>query len=254
MTVKKIIAIFTVAALLLLNCGCVALTLMDMGVVGEGGIVSREFDAGNFDELVVGLGGNLYYTAGEPGSVRIETYENHMELIDVRNEDGNLYIGSDENLSLDYNDPAADGSYPKIYVSAPALHSLRGLGMVNFSDVGAITGESFTLDVSGTCAGSLELDVAKLDVSIDGVAGLELTGSAENAVIKNSGMGAVDALGLTTVNAEVDVEGMGSVEITCTGRLDASVEGMGSIRYRGDPQVTQEIDGMGSVGPADASY
>ncbi len=254
MTVKKIIAIFTVATMLLLNTGCVALTLMDMGVTGKGEIISREFDAGDFNELVVELGGNLYYTQGQSGSVRIETYENHLELIDVRNENGNLYIGSGEKLSMDYNDPASDGSYPKIYVSAPALRSLRVLGMVDFSEVGTITGESFTLDVSGTCSGNIDLDVEKLDVNVDGIAGIELTGRAENAVIRNSGMGAVEALGLTAANAEVEVDGMGAITITCTGKLDASVSGMGNIEYRGDPEVTQEIDGMGSIGPADASY
>jgi hypothetical protein len=243
--VKKTIICLALAAALLLP-GCTAVTFDDFGVMATGDIVSKEYPAGDFTKLNIGISGSLYYTVGESDTIRIETYESHIEHIEVNNRGGELEIGSDRRIGTGRPDETS-GQYPKIYVSAPALEELGIYGGVDVSNVDKIAGKSFSLYVDGAAGGDLELDVDELTVWVFGAAGLELSGRAEKARIENSGAGAIEAYGLETVNAEVAVEGVGAVEITCNGTLDARLEGMGAITYRGDCVVNEEVDGLGTI-------
>jgi hypothetical protein len=241
---KTVICVLLAAALLL--SGCVAVTFNDMGVRGSGEIKSVEYSAGEFTKLTIGISGSLYYTAGESGTVRIEAYENQIPHIDVRNNGGELEIGSELKIGTG-NPDETNGEYPRIYVSAPVLEDLTIYGGVEVSNMDRIEGESFSLYVDGAVAGDLELDVNELEITVNGASGLELGGTAEKASIINFGAGAIEAYGLETVDAEVWVNGVGAVEITCDGTLDARLEGMGSISYRGDCTVSEEINGLGSI-------
>jgi hypothetical protein len=242
---KKSIICLALAAALLLP-GCTAVTFNDFGVMGTGEIKTVEYPAGDFTKLTIGFSGTIYYTVGESDTIRIETYESHIPHIEVKNNGGELEIGSDLRIGTG-NPDETNGQYPKIYVSAPALEELTIYGGVNVSNVDKIVGESFSLFVDGAVGGDIEMDVQELDVIVNGASGLELSGRAETASIINSGAGAIEAYGLKTVNADVKVEGVGAIEITCNGTLDATVEGMGAISYRGDCVVNEEIDGLGAV-------
>jgi hypothetical protein len=241
---KTIICIILAAALLL--PGCTAVRFDNYGVTGTGEIKTVEYPAGDFTKLNIGISGSLYYTAGESDKVRIEAYESHIPHIEVNNNGGTLEIKSEREIGTGHPDEIS-GQYPKIYVSAPALEELDIYGGVNVSNVDKIAGDEFSLFVGGAVGGDLELDVDELDIIVNGASGLELNGRAETARIINAGAGAIEAYGLETVDAEVTVEGVGAVEITCNGTLDARLEGVGSIAYRGDCAVTEEIDGLGSI-------
>jgi hypothetical protein len=241
---KTIICIILAAALLL--PGCTAVRFENFGVTGTGAIKTVEYPAGDFTKLNIGISGSLYYTVGESDTVRIEAYENQIPHIKVNNSGGTLEISSEREIGA-HNNGGTGGQYPRIYVSAPALEELDIYGGVDVSNVDKIAGDKFSLFVGGAVGGDLELDVDELDIIVNGASGLELNGRAETASIINAGAGAIEAYGLETVDAEVTVEGVGAVEITCNGTLDARLEGVGSISYRGDCVVTVEIDGLGSI-------
>jgi hypothetical protein len=243
--VNKTIICLALAAALLLP-GCTAVTFNEYGVTGTGEIKTVEYPAGDFTKLTIGVSGSLYYTVGESETVRIETYESHIPHIEVNNNAGELEIGSDRRIGTGHPDETS-GQYPKIYVSAPVLEELNIYGGVNVSNVDRIVGEKFSFGVDGAAAGDLEVEVQELEVLVNGASGLKLSGRAETALIINSGAGAIEAYGLETVNAVVEVNGVGAVEITCNGELDARVDGVGGISYRGDATVTEQVNGLGAV-------
>jgi hypothetical protein len=239
-------AICALLAAVLLLPGCTAVRFDNYGVTGSGEIKTAEYPAGDFTKLNIGISGSLYYTVGESDTIRIETYESHIEHIEVNNRGGVLEISSERRIGTGHPDETS-GQYPKIYVTAPTLEELDIYGGVNVSNMDKIVGEKFSLFVGGAVGGDIEMDVQELDVIVNGASGLELSGRAERASIINAGAGAIEAYGLETVNAEVSVEGVGAVEITCSGTLDARLEGMGAITYRGDCVVNEEIDGLGAI-------
>jgi hypothetical protein len=66
-------------------------------------------------------------------------------------------------------------------------------------------------------------------------------------VIRLSGAGDIDALGLKAATTEANISGAGNVKVWATNELKANISGAGSIQYKGDPKIQQSISGAGSV-------
>jgi hypothetical protein len=63
-----------------------------------------------------------------------------------------------------------------------------------------------------------------------------------------NGSGDIHAAQITAVNADVDVNGSGKVDVFCTHKLKATIHGSGDINYWGNPTVVEtDISGSGRV-------
>lgn len=134
--------------------------------------------------------------------------------------------------------------------------SISNLEQLEFEGVGNIrtTGE-FAVDkvsVIGSGVGNLELEfqAKMLDVNLDMVGKMELTGSADKVFLKNEGIGNLDASQLIAQDMELHSSGIGKVDVNCVGNLSLQVDGIGKVKYSGNPNVIKkEINGIGKVEP-----
>ena len=99
--------------------------------------------------------------------------------------------------------------------------------------------------VSGTSEivseGDISLD--NLQITISGVAVIELSGESNNQEISVSGTVNVYNFGLYSENVVLDVSGVGEFELYATNTLDISVSGVGTIKYKGTPTIEQNVSG-----------
>ncbi|MBR2041658.1 MAG: DUF2807 domain-containing protein [Oscillospiraceae bacterium] len=89
-------------------------------------------------------------------------------------------------------------------------------------------------------AESFETDIA-------GAASMNLSGETENFEVELAGAGALDAKSLICRNADIEISGAGTAEVSVTDKLFADMDGVGSLRYYGDPLVENISAGLTDV-------
>lgn len=100
----------------------------------------------------------------------------------------------------------------------------------------------FTLrDVSGE----------KLKLVLAGAGSLSASGRVTSLEARMDGAGSVELKKLAAVDAEVSVNGAGSLSVCASGTLNAQVNGVGSITYSCNPQkAVTGVHGVGNISPA----
>jgi len=81
---------------------------------------------------------------------------------------------------------------------------------------------------------------------------MKIAGKVKQLNLQAQGVGEVDARKLIAQDANVTFQGIGTVDIYASGKLDAQVNGMGELRYYGHPKtVNKSVSGIGSVKAGD---
>lgn len=85
-------------------------------------------------------------------------------------------------------------------------------------------------------------------IEIEGAANLEASGHVDELVVRMEGAGHADLRELVARDAEVTVDGVGSVYVNSTESLDAKMNGVGAILYSGTPrEVNTSMNGVGTI-------
>lgn len=121
---------------------------------------------------------------------------------------------------------------------------IEGLGNINTSEVNA---EIVEAKIEG--AGNIVCDVSsELKIDIDGSGRVSATGTATRQDIKLDGTGDVRNFGLAADDTNIDISGLGDVEVNCINTLSVKISGAGSVCYRGTPTIENlNIDGLGNL-------
>lgn len=153
-----------------------------------------------------------------------------------------LVLRGDDNLLPHVRTDVRGGRLVLDFDSARNIHSERPIeveievprvGAVDVSgscrlDLDGLEGESFALEVSGSCNAGIRGRVERLGVTISGSARLDLSELAAR-------------------EARVRITGSGRVDVAAAERLEVAISGSGSVRYRGQPALVSRINGSGSV-------
>lgn len=104
--------------------------------------------------------------------------------------------------------------------------------------------------------GAGELDLTRvttdyLSVTMVGAGDFYLSGETKVLSAKVVGAGAINALDLQAKDADIEIDGAGSIDVNASDKLHASLNGMGDIRYAGQPFLTRVVNGLGSIKPID---
>ncbi len=194
--------------------------------------------------------GNVYLIPGDEELVEIES-DDDLPVTEVLTKvQGNtLYIQyrvDDENIM---------GTEPKInvHITYRKLERIDAIGLVNVATESPIVGRELRIHVEGLGKKYLEVEVNDLDVSVEGVAKMRLTGRADRQHILFDGIGKIWAEDLVTRTTTAEINGTGNLYVHATERLSAEVNGFGSkIRYKGNPKEKDfEKAGFVSVRPLD---
>ena len=125
----------------------------------------------------------------------------------------------------------SDGNYENITLRARI--TVEQLNGVNNSGVGNIVASN--------------VDSNNFSLTNSGDADIIISGVSNNLDCFNEGAGDVKGFNFLVNNADLEIQGSGSIEISCSDTLDAEIDGSGDVLYRGNPTVNSAIRGSGEV-------
>lgn len=196
----------------------------------SGTTVTRNFNAGQFNECKVCGGFNVTYTASSQGTgnVTVEMPENYEEYISVKSSGGELKI---KTQNLDRKN--LEMKYVKVSVSAPACKEIDLSGAVTMDITGNYNlGSGLECEVSGASNLTIsELKCNGLDIEASGASGVKI-GNAK----------------VTSV-AELESSGASGIKITGTAKFDtlkAVASGASSIKADNVDATYIEMEASGA--------
>jgi hypothetical protein len=231
-----------------LLAGCVSINFsptVGSGVAGRGTPETYTWTVGDFSEIRVEMHANIEYYAAPSDTVTLEIQPNLREYIEVSVSGSVLTVRSTRDITV------TGGRSPVLTVSTPELKSLSLAGAGVFTAHDTIVTDSLTLRLDGAGSGRADVDVDNLTVHMAGAGSFDLSGRADAANINMAGAGAIEALDLQTLDASVNLAGVGTVRISCSDSLHVVAGGVGTVEYRGSPALDVSRGGLVTVRQVD---
>jgi hypothetical protein len=252
---KAIVAVLSGILLMSgLSAGCVR-----EGVPGSGDLTTQEFNFSDFTRVEVGSAFQVEIVQADYYRISITADDNLFKYIQVSKAGETLKIGL-KLLPLRplFTTLRAEISMPQIYdldLSGATRGTVSGFSSTENLDI-ELSGAS-SLDMSDIAAGDIEFELsgasrvsgditasgdARLDLS--GASKAELTGSANDMLIKASGASQLGLDNFPVASADVKLSGASGATVNLDGRLDANLSGASKLRYTGEPTMG-DIDTSG---------
>jgi hypothetical protein len=215
-------------------------------VKGNGNIKKEQRTAGVFNSVEVSGDIDLYVKQDSARSISIETDENLLPYIEVRNDGDQLIISPKEGYNPDPSQAI------KVYVSSPVFKGLEASGACKIVSENMITsGDAVNIHLSGASDAGLELKSPKVSVELNGASTMTLKGETKDLSAGASGASHIKGFDLLAENADVDVSGASNAEVFASVKLNAKASGASDVRYKGNAAVTRDESGASSVKKAE---
>lgn len=205
---------------------------------GLGEVVSTQFSYDNFNSIVVEGGADIFVQQSDDFKVILETNEDLIEYIEIREEQGKLIIGSENNVCP---------QVLNVYLQMPELEGLIVKGSGNIVIKDEFEAESTIISIDGSGDMILNLKLMELDISINGSGDVELIGEAEEVSCNINGSGDIDMEFFETAKCKISINGSGNVLVNVRDYLNVAIFGSGDVYYSGDPQIKQTVNGSGDI-------
>jgi hypothetical protein len=136
----------------------------------------------------------------------------------------------------------------EINVTLPVLNEIDIDGNGSVTGVSTFNADDLKLKIGGDGKIVLDVIVKKIFADISGVGKMTLSGSAEDATLTIPGSGKIDAMGMKTNRASVNISGVGKCLVDAVDELNSNVSGSGNVYYKSLPKSrTDNVSGIGSV-------
>jgi len=245
---KKIITIsLCVLLATVFLTGCVTINYSPAGVfggnvTGSGNMETFSFSVGEITDVRVEMLCNIVYQSAPSDTVTLEIQSNLHQYIVFEESGGVLTLRATRNINI-----SNTANTPVLTISSPSIRSISHAGAGRFTTTDTITGDSFTLNITGAAEGTANINVNNLTVSLAGAGSFGLSGTADTADISMAGAGRLDALELQTREASINLAGVGMVRISCSDNLRITAGGLGTVEYRGTPAIDITRGGLVNV-------
>jgi hypothetical protein len=239
---KKILLLSLLALIVFSSCR----QLFGKRIRGNGVIKTETRAVTGYNSVDVSGAMDVYIKQDSVQSIKIETDENLLEYITVREEGGVLKIYPKDNSNL-----KPSGSI-KVYVAGPDFRRLEASGACDYYTENKISNaESIAIDLSGSCDANLELNAPRITAEVTGAGKLTLKGEAKELEVEGTGSSHFKCMEMMAEDVKVNITGSGDAEVFASVKLDVKVSGSGSVRYKGNASVSQKVAGSGSVKKVD---
>lgn len=238
-SMKKIFLILMITSFMLASC-----RFGDgKRVHGDGKIETEERVVSAFNSLDVRGAMKVIIAQGDVKKIQIETDENLIQYVEVKQEGDKLIIKSRDGYNLN---PTGD---MLVYVTAPVFKSINVSGACDINGQGKINnGENMKMHVSGAGDIKMQVDAPALDIRISGSGTVNLKGETKDFDLQLSGAANAHCYDMLSENTKVVISGAGDAEVYASVKLDARVSGAGTVSYKGNAKdVSQKVSGAGSV-------
>ncbi len=212
---------------------------------------SVEHPLGKFTKIKYNGFGNVTLKHGENPMLRVSSKIDVQDAIKHEIRDGELRLKVRDSVSLGLKSLMTLVSPDlKLEIIYDTLEALNFNGMGNLQNIGVIEGFDFRVVNNGVGKMALNVDVKALYSKLDGAGSLELQGTAEEHSCNLNGAGKIDAQKLEAEMAKAIANGIGSILIFASKKLEAKLVGIGNIKHYGNPEkIESRIQGVGSIRP-----
>lgn len=213
-------------------------------VSGSGKIKAETRKLNTFDAISIDYPAEVLIVQGKSETVKLEADDNLLPQLSTKVQNGKLVITNSES---EWSKRVKSSQTVKITITVKDLHD------VEFSAAGKLrieklTSDSLNFDLSGAGEVKLiDLKVDDLNCSLTGAGDIKADGTANNVKVEIDGFGSFYGDDLQSLNADVTINGAGSVKLKVKTKLNAEINGAGSIGYYGNPTVDQSVNGAGSI-------
>lgn len=211
------------------------------GAAASGPVVSETRELSRFQSIDLSGSGTVRYRKSDSFRVTVTARESVIGRLKTRVSGDELELGVEPPFSI-----RGDGKIEYL-VEAPALTGIAISGSGSFSADRPIVGRTFSADISGSGEITAELEAESVDARISGSGSIELSGTAGSLEFTDSGSGELKARRLEVREANIELSGSGSAEVSVADRLRGRISGSGDISYAGRPQVDFSGSGSGKI-------
>lgn len=205
--------------------------------------ITEEIDIGNITALSINGIIDLRLEQGDAPAMKIQGEQDAIDGVNIKTSDNRLEITYEAESGLFLNVKT-----PRITLTLTDLTDLEFDGVGNF-----VMDDDFTIDaikIRGSGIGNIQLgmDAKSIDARFDMMGNVKLSGSADSMILRNDGVGQIDAGQLIVQNLDLTSSGIGRIDVHCENELSISVNGIGSVSYSGNPTILKkEVNGIGKV-------
>ena len=187
----------------------------------EGQIVSETRVVDDFHSILLQGVANVLLIQGATQSLRIETHEGVLDIVET--------TVANEVLSIDLS-TCLEGSLNRldVFMTVPDIKRLELVG------VGTITMQN-------------DFNPEELIIRVSGVGDINAMGATDFLEVNTSGAGNVNAFEMIAETCDVFLSGTGNVEVTVTSELNVVIDGAGNVSYKGQPTINEDIEGLGRL-------
>jgi hypothetical protein len=192
----------------------------DLCLRGSGQTQEYPLELDAFDEVELSGPVDLRITQGAAQAVQVVAEPEMYSALEYRVRNGVLEIGYEGNVRC--------------------FETMHGVWVeITVPDLEAV---SVSGDSEIVSAGDLDLDM--LDITISGMADIDLSGTIADQRFDASGLLEVSNFDVQSNNVSIEISGKGEIDIQAQSGLDIDVSGEATIRYKGTPQITQKSSGL----------
>ena len=209
-------------------------------VTPEGEYTSKTFNVEPFNNVSVSSGMELILTQDSTVSVKIDTYENIHEYINVEVIDSTLKFSKD--LEVSFRNPDI-----KIYVNVAYLEEIKASSGSELNLTSGWKADELEIDMSSGSSAECTLEVQELSLSMSSGSDARFTGKAHEFSIEATSGSNFKGFDLEAVNVQTDLSSGSYAEVFATGFISARASSGATVKYKGTNQLEVKTSSGASV-------
>lgn len=211
----------------IISASCI---FMGPSLKGNGNVVEETRKVGEFSEIKVSRGMNVYISQGDETKVVVIADDNLLDAIKTQIDGNSLKVTVNRNIR--------NATSKKVFVTTPNISMIKSTAGSNVFSETVIRSQN--LDLSGSAGSNMKLDVNSKDLTVSVSAGsnIKLEGKTKLFSGQASSGSNLKAKDLVSDNCEVKVSSGANIWITATDNLNAHASSGGNIFYYGKPETT----------------
>mgnify|MGYP002344511878 CR=1 FL=1 len=222
----QLIGIFSILSLVLSSC-----LFLGPSVRGNGNVTEEVRQVGQFDQIDVSRGMNVYITQGTPQKVVVIADNNLHEIIETRVEGHTLKVYVNENIRW--------AKEKKVMVTVEKLTGVKTSSGSNAWSQNQIMAEDLELKASSGANLTLDVNTKSLRADCSSGSNLKLSGLAKEAELEASSGANLIGNELKVDDCRMKTSSGANVSATVNERLDAHASSGGNVVYYGEPKSTE---------------
>ena len=217
-------------------------TLHAQRVKGNGKLIEKTRQVGDFDALGVSGSFDVFLVKGQEGKVIVNVEQNLEPYLITEVQNGTLKVKWKKGTNV------RTTKSTKVTVH---FEDLSGVALAGSGDIVSrdpIATDELDIAVAGSGDIRLELDAMESTAAVSGSGDIELSGTSKNFDAAVAGSGDIKAYELKSEKADLKISGSGTIHAQVSNELIARISGSGNIKYKGNPRIEDvKVSGSGNV-------